>query len=350
MSFHYYLLFLNTDFFYHSFTLDIDTTRIGNENYDSTNLLKIAELKTNFKNMIIDGTPFTRSFHYPFIFLVTLFAFNNIIVKQIDFLTRKKVFYTLLIMFSLGLISILLRSNLITFSNFLVKFNFSRFFYLLPTFWYVLFFLALNSIKNNLKFGKPLAYFFVIIQIIILFSKSNAIQGYFDNSNYTSYNKFYAVDLFNEIKNEIDQPLDTFKVGSIGIEPMVAQYNGFYTIDGYIPDYPLGYKNNFRKIIAKELEKSAHWKNYFDNWGARCYLFISELEHIGKDYKLHYHSIPKGFQIRNLDLDISAFKSLGGEYIISNVNILNHKENNLMFIKQFDSENSVYRLHLYQVR
>ena len=77
--------------------------------------------------------------------------------------------------------------------------------------------------------------------------------------------------------------------------------------------------------------------------------FISELEHIGKDYKLHYHSIPKGFQIQNLDLDISAFKSLGGEYIISNVNILNHKENNLMFIKQFDSENSVYRLHLYQV-
>ena len=158
-------------------------------------------------------------------------------------------------MFSLGLISILLRSNLITFSNFLAKFNFSRFFYLLPTFWYVLFFLALNSIKNNLKFGKPLAYFFVIIQIIILFSKSNAIQGYFDNSNYTSYNKFYAVDLFNEIKNEIEKPLDTFKVGSIGIEPMVAQYNGFYTIDGYIPDYPLGYKNNFRKIIAKELEK-----------------------------------------------------------------------------------------------
>ena len=75
---------------------------------------------------------------------------------------------------------------------------------------------------------------------------------------------------------------------------MVAQYNSFFTIDGYITDYSLTYKNT-EKIIAKELEKSVHWKNYFDSW-EKMLPFVSELEHIGKDYKLHYHSIPKGFK------------------------------------------------------
>ena len=176
-------------------------------------------------------------------------------------------------------------------------------------------------------------YLLILIQIIILFSKSNAIQGYFDKTKYISFKQFYSVELFNQIKNEIEKPLDSFKVASIGMEPMVAQYNGFHTLDGYYTDYSKSYKQDFRKIIAKELDKSSHWRKYFDSWGARCYLFVSELDYIGKDYRLHYHSIQKDSKINNLELDIEAFKKLGGQYIFSNIEISNYKNNGLVFLK-----------------
>ena len=129
-------------------------------------------------------------------------------------------------------------------------------------------------INKHLKFGKFFAFLILFIQIIFLFSKSNAIYGYFNKTNFISYKQFYSVELFEQIKKEINKPLESFRVASIGIEPMVAQYNGFYTLDGYYPDYSKSYKQKFRKIMAKELEKAPFLKNYFDNWGGRCYLFI----------------------------------------------------------------------------
>ena len=180
-----------------------------------------------------------------------------------------------------------------------------------------------------------------------MFSKSNAISGLLSKSNYISYNQFYATELFDQIKKDIKQPIDSFKVISIGIEPMIAMYNGFNTLDGYVTDYKKSYKVNFRKIIEKELDKSEHWRSYFDNWGSRCYVFVSELEFIGKDYRLHYHSIPKDFKIKNLDLNIEAFKNLGGLYIISNVEIINYSTKGLIFINEYQNKNSPYNLRLY---
>ena len=54
---------------------------------------------------------------------------------------------------------------------------------------------------------------------------------------------------------------------------MIAMYNGFNTLDGYVTDYKKSYKV-FRKIIEKELEKACLWRSYFDNWGGRCYVVL----------------------------------------------------------------------------
>jgi hypothetical protein len=52
-------------------------------------------------------------------------------------------------------------------------------------------------------------------------------------------------------------------------------------------------------------------------------------------------------KLENLELNIEAFKEMGGEYIFSAVEIKNYQENNLEFIKAFDHEDSAWRVFLY---
>jgi hypothetical protein len=94
-----------------------------------------------------------------------------------------------------------------------------------------------------------------------------------------SYKSFYATQLFDEIKKDINKPLDSFRTISIGLYPAIAQYNGFFTLDSYQNNYPLEYKNKFRKIIENELEKSDWNRWLFDSWGSQCYVFVAELGH-----------------------------------------------------------------------
>ena len=97
-----------------------------------------------------------------------------------------------------------------------------------------------------------------------------------------SFKQFYATAQFQEIEQYIGKPQSSYRVASIGIHPSIAQYNGFYTLDTYNNFYPLAYKHQFRKIIASELDKNPTLKKYFDTWGGRCYIFVSEL---GKKYE-----------------------------------------------------------------
>ena len=93
-----------------------------------------------------------------------------------------------------------------------------------------------------------------------------------------SFHQFYSPELFAEIKDHIGKPQQSYRVVSLGMHPGIALYNGFYLADGYLSDYPLEYKHRFRKVIAAELAKNEDIKDYFDGWGARCYLFSAELD------------------------------------------------------------------------
>ena len=112
-----------------------------------------------------------------------------------------------------------------------------------------------------------------------------------------TYHQFFDEELFSQITEYIKKPKQEYAVACIGLYPAVAQYNGFYCIDGYWNAYPLEYKHEFRKIIESELEKDNDLKNYYDHWGSRCYIFSSEL---GKEYRYGKNC---GKVIQHLDIN-----------------------------------------------
>ncbi len=95
-----------------------------------------------------------------------------------------------------------------------------------------------------------------------------------------TFREFYASDQFKQIKRFIGRSPDSYRVASIGLHPAIAQYNGFYTLDTYANIYPLKYKYQFRKIIAKELDKNPVLKRYFDEWGAAATCLLTSSENI----------------------------------------------------------------------
>jgi len=218
-------------------------------------------------------------------------------------------------------------------------FNFSRYHYLRPMIIYILFAVSLQILWKLNKKWRILAVLFAILQLAVLVPSNEQIYYH----RQPSFKQFYAVDEFNDIKKFIGKPVQDYRVISIGLHPAIAQYNGLYTLDTYNNFYPLSYKHQFRKIIAPELAKSKTIQEYFDQWGGRCYIFVSEL---GKDYMFSKESAKV---IHHLDINTSALKQMGGSYILSAVRIQNANQERLKLQKVFDSKDAYWRIYLYKV-
>ncbi|RUS46926.1 DUF6044 family protein [Cohnella sp. AR92] len=223
----------------------------------------------------------------------------------------------------------------------LTTFNFARFHFLHPLVIYVGFALGLGILWKAGGKGPKWVRVCLVSQVIILLLCNDEIV--YRVYGEPSVKQFYATKQFQEIRDFIGKPQSSYRVASIGLHPAIAQYNGFYTLDTYNNYYPLTYKHEFRKIIAGELEKSPELESYFDHWGGRCYVFVSEL---GKKYDYRKDSAK---EIRHLDLNTDAFRSLGGEYLFSSVPIRNADEERLRLLKSFDNPESAWKIYLYQV-
>ncbi|RDU36891.1 hypothetical protein DRW41_09305 [Neobacillus piezotolerans] len=223
--------------------------------------------------------------------------------------------------------------------HFLDTFNFARFHFLRPLVIYTGFALALKIIADAGLPWRKAAAVLAAGQILLLFLFNDEII-YRDKP---TFREFYAEKQFAEIGRHIGQPKKNYRVASIGIHPAIAQYNGFFTLDTYNNFYPLSYKHEFRKIIAKELEKNRTIREYFDEWGGRCYLFTAEL---GKRYMFKKSSKAT---LKNLELDTGQFKKMGGMYIFSAVPIQNAKDNRLRLERSFSSKESAWKIYLYKV-
>ncbi|HZG56992.1 DUF6044 family protein [Paenibacillus sp.] len=218
-------------------------------------------------------------------------------------------------------------------------FNFARFHFLRPLVIYVAFALACSLFWNRGgRKGRTLVVAGLLLQtVILLFANEEVV--YRDKP---SFREFYAERQFAAIAAYIGEPQSGYRVGSVGLHPAIAQFNGFYTVDTYNNFYPLAYKHAFRDIIAKELEKNRKLRTYFDTWGGRCYLFVDEL---GKKYD--YRKTSKK-TIRRLEFDIAAFRRLGGRYLFSAVPIANAEAIGLRRLRTFDDEDSAWKIHLYE--
>jgi hypothetical protein len=222
-------------------------------------------------------------------------------------------------------------------------FNFARFHFLRPIILYLGFVIGCRLLwMKGGRTGRTLACTALAAQIVILFGYHDEILYRYEKK--PSFGEFYAVEQFRLIGEYIGKPKAEYRVASIGLHPAIAQYNGFYTLDSYNNFYSLKYKHEFRKIIRKELKKNRKLKTYFDTWGGRCYLFVAEL---GKKYDFRKDSRKK---IRNLELDMKAFKRMGGRYIFSALPIVDAERRGLTLLHVFEHADSAWKVHLYEAK
>lgn len=189
------------------------------------------------------------------------------------------------------------------------------------------------------RYGRFFIICVLLFQGLILFRQADYIKSALAKN--PNWREFYATEQFEMIRTFIGKPVEKYRVVSLGLHPSIALYNGFYCLDGYCANYSLTYKKSFRRIIARELEKSETLGSYFDNWGSRCYLFSSEVK------KNFLQTKKSAKNISRLDLDLDAFRQLGGEYIFSAVQINNPEQSGLKLLKMFEHPQSAWKIWLY---
>ena len=203
---------------------------------------------------------------------------------------------------------------------------------------------GINFRFKNLHLGQWLVFGLVLLQFSILLPTSWAtvsVQAG-GHDNYT-YRQFFAEDLFAQIDADIGLSQESYRIINIGLHPAIAQYNGFYTLDGYSNNYPLEYKYRFRNIISYELAKDEELRTYYDEWGSRCYVLVDELD------KNFYCTKEANIVINNLQLNTTALYDMGCSYVFSAVNISNYLANSLDLSGVYEHEDSAWRIYLYEV-
>ncbi len=265
-----------------------------------------------------------------YLFLYSLFVIiaGTFIHKKIT-QNIKKIVLFLAIVFLIIFIVILKEKFLYAFPV-----QMDRFYVLLPVIWTILFALMLREFYVWFVLSKIKLVKFVVlllgISLVILQAKLvityHPFKLYTTNeiyNPYPTYKEYYAEASFAEIKRKLPSPVKEYKVISVGFDPAITLFNGFYTLDGYAVFYSGKYKNLFRKIIEKELAKSPSLKQYFDNWGSRCYAFSAEIYDNKMQGKNLFSPKPTLRKLNRLDFNYNLLKKLQCKYIISVVAINN---------------------------
>lgn len=238
----------------------------------------------------------------------------------------------------------------------LSSFNFHRFYTFNSFLWYLLFGLAL-AVWARQRRGVVIAGLLLLGQIAFMFINYNPQYRFMAGlqnplPQTLTYRQFFSEKLFDGVAAYINRPKSSYRVASLGIHPAVSQYNGFYTLDVYADVYSLGYKHQFRRIIENEAARSKSIRAVFDENGKRCYLMTAEL--YGDKWRSEIFGrgltadIADRLNVQDLQLNIGAFKEMGGRYIFSAVEILNYGENNLAFEKAFTHPDSAWKIYLYR--
>ena len=224
-------------------------------------------------------------------------------------------------------------------SALLREFPFQRIHWLHPLLWTLALACALALLLRLERWGKLLVAGLIGLQLAVVLRADYYAQF----AQPLSYRQFFSPRLFAEIKDFIGKPPQEYRVVSLGLYPAIAQYNGFYVLDGYQVLYPLEYKHRFRAVIVGELARDAELRRNFDQWGSRCYLFCSEAKEClcTKDYCKR--------KVEHLLIDTDALRSLGGRYILSAVEIENHRQLGLTLARVFQRDDSPWQIFLYAV-
>lgn len=234
--------------------------------------------------------------------------------------------------------------------KFIKSFNINRITILLPFLWMLILALALKLVQQSTFYRSTITAFLITQMVITVFANDEIVHNYRNllaTPRKPGFAAFVAKDLFGQIKQRIGKPQADYRVACLGINPTVAQYNGFYTLDALRAIYLLDYKKQFRQIIAPELAKDTIIQRYFDGWGNRCYLYSAEL---GREDAAFMQSKYQKNVLENWAIDVQAFQRMGGEYVISALPINHYEELGLQLVDVFEEEGAFWRIYLYGIK
>ena len=220
--------------------------------------------------------------------------------------------------------------------KFLQQFQLSRFYFMLPMLWVVIFALSIKFIKDVFsKFGKYIIYIPIFAQIIYLFT----INPYFpENINkyilgkkdtQPTYREYLAEEQFRYIKNFIGHPQSEYKIAVIGELPYnVPSYNGFHSINGYFNLYSWKHKRKLNQMNAYLISKHPMYRLLLFYWGHQQLIYWDE--------RL---------------FNSNVMKKLGTKYLFSDRPIYQVKNTRLKFINLFPAQdfNTKYNIYVYEL-
>lgn len=236
----------------------------------------------------------------------------------------------------------------------LTGWQFNRTVFFSPFIWYAAFFLVLKRMydcdRKIMKGVANLAAVAAILVIVLSGTRYNDLyhtcysQAYAlakgQKMDQLNYGEFYSADLFEEAKKDIGY--EGQWAAAYGFYPAILEYNGIATLDGYLGFYSQSYKEAFRKIIAPALDRVEESRIYFDEWGARAYLYSGTDLSIVNAYRTYQVTD------RDIYIDIDAFRELGGEYIFSRIDLTNAQEAGLVLEGTYTHGESPYTLYVYK--
>lgn len=193
-------------------------------------------------------------------------------------------------------------SGLTHFENLIGEtFQFNRLAVLLPYLWCTLLSLVLNSLAQQIPIVRIISLVLVVAQIAVSnVGVRGKILDYMGlEKELLTINEYFDADTYAGLARKLGRDASKIRVMSFDLDPMIASYNGYQSLDGYVYNYPLKYKIAFRKIIVGELKADIRLREYYDNWGSRVYLFHRDLP------------------VTDIKIDWCEAKRLGTDYILS---------------------------------
>ena len=223
--------------------------------------------------------------------------------------------------------------------RFIEMFHFSRFNNLQPFVWYVLMAYSVSILVRKVRFATPFLVVLIAFQVVMAFNHRTFQIAV--SRQAVTYDNFYAVDMFKKIKEYIGLPQSQYRVVSLGIYPAVSLYNGFYTLDGYMNNYPLSYAHLFEKFTLRPDAFRYRKAHGLQNWTSKCYIPVE-----GKVY----YDYTKNESADRLHMDTSLMYKHGLRFVLSGYRLSDPEQFGLEFLEYFSDQRSYWDVYLYAVR
>ncbi|QOR62201.1 DUF6044 family protein [Sulfurovum sp. ST-21] len=224
-------------------------------------------------------------------------------------------------------------------------FHFSRFIFVTVTIWYLMFALSIYEFIKKVKFSYLWIIALLLFQIHLAFTWK--LFSHTGDHRKKAYDTYYATALFDKIAHYIGKDKHSYRIVSLGLEPAVSLYNGFYTIDGYSTNYPLKYKHRFRSIMSDYLNKLPPHigdRKVYDDWGSKVYLLQPGCISRSPDSN-------RTRDAKNLFINTQQLYCMGVKYIFSAYEIKNAEILDLEKLKTFkDTSKSIWTITLYRIK